>query len=112
MGPRYGAKGWVYLIPYLCGQGLSAAVGPYVLDEINRAEKAGGPELAEKTMIPLLVTDHLNDQMAALNWLKSQKSIPPTRIAGAGQSPSVEFEQFLGCMRIPIAQPLMRSALR
>jgi carboxymethylenebutenolidase len=37
-------------------------------------------------MIRLLGTDHLNDQLAALAWLKTQDFVAPDRIAVAGNS--------------------------
>lgn len=86
MGPLYVAKGWVYFMPYRRGQGLSANAGPYIGDLIDAAEKQGGLDLATQTMIQLLTGDHLNDQLAALAWLKSQPFVQPNRIAVAGQS--------------------------
>jgi dipeptidyl aminopeptidase/acylaminoacyl peptidase len=37
-------------------------------------------------MVQLLTTDHLDDQMAALAWLKKQSFVQKNRIAVAGQS--------------------------
>jgi dienelactone hydrolase len=34
LGPLFAARGWVFFAPYRRGQGLSAAAGPYVADEI------------------------------------------------------------------------------
>jgi dienelactone hydrolase len=86
MGPLYTAKGWIFFMPYRRGQGLSSDAGPYISDLIDKAEKSGGTTAAVKTMIHLLTTDHLNDQMAALNWLKKQNFVQKNRIAVAGQS--------------------------
>lgn len=86
MGPLYGAKGWVYFMPYRRGQGLSAKAGPYIGDQIAAAERSGGRDAAVQTMINLLRGDHLSDQLAALAWLKQQKFVQPNRIAVAGQS--------------------------
>jgi dienelactone hydrolase len=86
MGPLYAAKGWVYFMPYRRGQGLSAHAGMYIGDQIEAADKQGGHEAAVKTMIRLLTGDHLDDQLAALAWLKSQDFIQVNRIAVAGQS--------------------------
>ncbi len=38
------------------------------------------------TMVRLLETDHLDDQLAALDWLRSQDFVQPGRIAVAGNS--------------------------
>lgn len=86
MGPLYAARGWIFFMPYRRGQGLSAAAGPYIGDEIERAEKEGGRAQAVGTMLRLLTTDHLDDQLAALAWLKQQSFVQANRIAVAGQS--------------------------
>jgi len=52
------------LCPYRRGQGLSAEAGPYIGDQIAKAVKDGGIHGGEETMIRLLETDHLNDQLA------------------------------------------------
>lgn len=100
MGPLYAAKGWVYFMPYRRGQGLSAQAGPYIGDEIKKAQKKGGDALAVKTMIQLLTTDHLDDQLAALTWLKNQPFVQVKRIAVAGQSFG-GIETVLGAQKYP-----------
>jgi carboxymethylenebutenolidase len=65
---------------------LSAAAGPYIGDQIAAAEKAGGVTAAAATMVRLLETDHLDDQLAALAWLRKQRFVQPNRIAVAGNS--------------------------
>lgn len=86
IGPRFAARGWVFFAPYRRGQGLSASAGPYIGDQIEAAEKTGGPAAASATMVKLLETDHLDDQLAALAWLRSAAFVDPTRIAAAGNS--------------------------
>ena len=48
LGPLFAARGWVFFAPYRRGQGLSAAAGPYVADEIASAarKRARGTLLA------------------------------------------------------------------
>jgi dienelactone hydrolase len=65
---------------------LSASAGPYIGDQIAAAEKAGGVSAAAATMVRLLETDHLDDQFAALAWLRKQSFVQPSRIAVAGNS--------------------------
>jgi dienelactone hydrolase len=48
--------------------------------------KQGGIPAGAATMVRLLETDHLNDQLAALAWLAKQSFVEPTRIAVAGNS--------------------------
>src|SRR6202049_2622247 len=86
LGPVFAGHGWVFFGPYRRGQGLSASAGPYIGDEIAAAEKNGGAAAGAATMVRLLETDHLNDQLAALAWLRAQKFVMPNRVAVAGTS--------------------------
>jgi carboxymethylenebutenolidase len=44
LGPVFVARGWVFFGPFRRGQGLSEDAGPFILDQINAAEKkAAGP---------------------------------------------------------------------
>jgi dipeptidyl aminopeptidase/acylaminoacyl peptidase len=86
LGPVFASHGWVFFGPYRRGQGLSASAGPYIGDEIAAAEKKGGLSAAAATMVRLLETDHLNDQLAAREWLKKQDFVKPDAIAVAGNS--------------------------
>ena len=53
---------------------------------IAAAEKSGGITAGAATMVRLLEKDHLNDQLAALAWLRKQGFVQPDRIAVAGNS--------------------------
>ena len=86
LGPVFASHGWVFFGPYRRGQGLSASAGPYIGDQIAAAEKAGGVSAAAATMVRLLETDHLDDQLAGLAWLRKQSFVQPSRIAVAGNS--------------------------
>jgi carboxymethylenebutenolidase len=86
LGPVFASRGWVFFGPYRRGQGLSAAAGPFIGDQIAAAEKKGGMRAAAAAMVRLLETDHLNDQMAALAWLRKQRFVRPDRVAVAGTS--------------------------
>src|SRR5213594_1376502 len=86
IAPVYVGRGWVFFAPYRRGQGLSASAGPYIADEINMAAKSGGIRAAASTMVRLLETDHLDDQLAALAWLRRQSFVQGDRIAVAGNS--------------------------
>jgi dipeptidyl aminopeptidase/acylaminoacyl peptidase len=86
LGPVFASHGWVFFGPYRRGQGLSASAGPYIGDQIAAAEKSGGISVAAATMVRLLETDHLDDQLAALAWLRKQNFVQPNRIAVAGNS--------------------------
>ncbi|PYT81642.1 MAG: hypothetical protein DMG40_08815 [Acidobacteria bacterium] len=86
LGPVFAKNGWVFFGPYRRGQGLSSSAGKYIGDEIASATKAGGLASGAATMVRLLETDHLNDQLAALAWLRTQKFVEGDRIAVAGNS--------------------------
>jgi carboxymethylenebutenolidase len=86
LGPVFASHGWVFFGPYRRGQGLSASAGPYIGDQIAEAVKHGGTSAGAATMVRLLETDHLNDQLSALAWLRKQGFVKPDRIAVAGNS--------------------------
>jgi hypothetical protein len=41
LGPLFASRGWVFFAPYRRGQGLSAAAGPFIGDEIAAARNKG-----------------------------------------------------------------------
>ena len=86
LGPVFASHGWVFFGPYRRGQGLSAAAGPYIGDQIAKAVKNGGTSAGAATMVRLLETDHLHDQLSGLGWLKKQGFVKSDRIAVAGNS--------------------------
>jgi carboxymethylenebutenolidase len=86
LGPMYANHGWVFFMPSRRGQGLSRRIGNYIGDEIEKARKNKGDSFAVETMVKLLQEDHLNDQMAAVAWLKKQSFVASNRIAVAGVS--------------------------
>jgi carboxymethylenebutenolidase len=86
LGPVFASHGYVFLGPYRRGQGLSASAGPYIGDQIAAAVKDGGIPAGSATMVRLLETDHLNDQLAGLAWLRKQDFVLPSRVAVAGTS--------------------------
>jgi dienelactone hydrolase len=86
LGPVFAAHGWVFFGPYRWGQGLSASAGPYIGDQIAAAQKKGGTSAGVAALVRLLETDHLNDQLAALAWLRTQRFVRSDRIAVAGNS--------------------------
>src|SRR5438093_499983 len=100
LGPVFTRRGWVFFGPYRRGQGLSASAGPYIGDEIAAAIKTGGIPAGAATMVRLLETDHLNDQLAALAWLRTQSFVKPDQIAVAGNSFG-GIEAVLGAERAP-----------
>lgn len=86
LGPLFASHGWVFFGPYRRGQGSSASAGPFIGDQIDAARKRGGVRAGAATMVHLLETDHLGDQLAALDWLRKQDFVRSDRIAVAGNS--------------------------
>jgi dienelactone hydrolase len=86
LGPVYNQHGWVFFAPYRRGHGLSKDAGPYIEDEMNKAAQSGGESARSATMVRILETDHLHDQLAGLAWLKKSGFVQPNRIAVAGNS--------------------------
>jgi dienelactone hydrolase len=86
LGPVFASQGWIFFGPYRRGQGLSASAGPYSGDEIDAAKKSAGISGGAATMVRLLETDHLKDQLSALAWLRKQRFVEMNRIAVAGNS--------------------------
>ncbi|HEY6527600.1 MAG TPA: prolyl oligopeptidase family serine peptidase [Cellvibrionaceae bacterium] len=85
IAPMFVSKGWGFFMPYRRGQGLSEDQGDYIMDKIQAA-RWWLFESSTNIMVELLKTDHFSDQMAALNWLKSQDFAQKERIAAMGNS--------------------------
>lgn len=86
LGLLFTSHDWAFFAPYRRGQGLSAHAGPYIGKEISSAYARGGLPLAAATMVRLLDTQQLQDQMAALAWLKRQPFARGEPIAVMGNS--------------------------
>jgi len=86
IGPLFASHGFVFFMPYRRGQGLSAAAGRYIGDEISSALAHGGMAESERTMTRLLSGEHLQDQLGALQWLKSQPYVLAAHVAVDGNS--------------------------
>ena len=77
-----------YAFFYLCrrGQGLSADQGEFMQDVLQREESTKGKEARQHLQFVLATTDHLDDVMAGLLFLKRAPAIDARRIAIAGHS--------------------------
>src|SRR5262249_40002841 len=85
-GPMLAARGWVVFAPYRTGQGTSSDAGPYIMDEIRKAQSRGGEAAAEHTMVELLGTGQRQEHVAALAWLKRQPFVRAGQIVAMGRS--------------------------
>jgi dienelactone hydrolase len=77
-----------YAFFYLCrrGQGLSADQAPFMQDVLQREEAAKGKEARQHLNYVLVTTDHLDDALAGLSFLKTAPGVDPKRIAIVGHS--------------------------
>jgi carboxymethylenebutenolidase len=83
LGPLFVARGYVFFIPHRRGQGRSP--GDYIMDLLNPENASQNVEPRSKKLAELM-DEHLQDQIAALNYLKSLPYVDNRRIAVAGCS--------------------------
>jgi carboxymethylenebutenolidase len=86
LGPLFVKHGYAFLYLLRRGHGLSADQGPFMQDILQREEAAKGKEARQHLQFILLTTDHLDDVLAALSFLKTVRGVDPHRIAVAGHS--------------------------
>jgi carboxymethylenebutenolidase len=77
-----------YAFFYLCrrGQGLSADQAPFMQDILQREEATKGREARQHLHYVLVTTDHLDDALAGLAFLKIAPGVDSSRIAIVGHS--------------------------
>ena len=83
VAPLFLSRGYIFFIPHRHGQGRSP--GDYVMDLLERANQTGGPSARSRKLVELM-DQHLEDQVAALSYLKALPDVDPQRIAVAGCS--------------------------
>jgi dienelactone hydrolase len=83
VAPLFLNQGYVFFIPHRRGHGRSP--GEYVMDLLERARQSGGPQARDRMLVELM-EQHLEDQLAALSYLKGLPEVDPQRIAVAGCS--------------------------
>lgn len=86
LAPLFLKHGYAFF--YLCrrGQGLSADQAPFMQDLLQGEESANGKEARQHLQYKLVTTDHLDDALAGLLFLKTALGIDPKRIAIVGHS--------------------------
>lgn len=111
LGPVFVRHGWVFFGPYRRGQGLSAQAGPYIGDEIDKAKRQGGMPAGATTMVHLVETDHLDDQLAGLAWLRKLTFVDPS-VSPWPAIPSVESRRCSAPSARATVQPSTRLVAR
>jgi len=86
LAPAFLKQGYAFFVPFRRGQGLSQGQGKYILAELDSIEKKDGSDQRIAWMIKLHKTSQLDDQIAALSFLKRQPGIDSDRIIVAGVS--------------------------
>jgi dienelactone hydrolase len=86
LAPLFLKHGYAFLYLFRRGQGLSADQGAFMQDILHREEKAKGKEARQHLQFVLATTDHLDDVMAALSFLKTVPGIDAKRLAIVGHS--------------------------
>jgi carboxymethylenebutenolidase len=86
VAPAFTAHGWALFAPYRRGQGLSAAAGPFIRDQVAAARTEGGGDRAQQRLAELLAGVQMEDQASAFAWLARQPFADPRRIAAMGNS--------------------------
>jgi dienelactone hydrolase len=86
LGQVFAPRHFVFL--YLCrrGQGLSADQGPSMQDLLRREGALGGEDARRRIQFSLMTTDHLDDVLAGLAYLKSLPDVDRARIVVGGHS--------------------------
>ena len=86
LAPLFLKHGYAFLHLFRRGQGLSVDQGPFMQDILKREEVARGKEARQHLQFVLATTDHLDDVLAALAFLKGAPAIDARRIAIVGHS--------------------------
>jgi carboxymethylenebutenolidase len=86
LAPVFLKHGYAFLYLFRRGQGLSADQGPFMQDILRQDEAAKGKEARQHLQFVLATTDHLDDVMAGLSFLKAAPAIDAKRIVIAGHS--------------------------
>lgn len=83
LAPMVVSKGYILFIPHRRGQGRSP--GEYIMDELARAGEGGGKAARDRKLVELMELQ-LEDQIAALTYLRGLPDVDTKRITVAGCS--------------------------
>jgi dienelactone hydrolase len=86
LAPVFLKHGYAFLYLFRRGQGPSADQRPFMQDILLQEEAAKGKDSREHLQFLLATTDHLDDVLAALAFLKATPTVDAKRIAIAGHS--------------------------
>jgi Xaa-Pro aminopeptidase/dienelactone hydrolase len=86
LGPLFVSRGYVLFVPMRRGQGLSVVQGPFVRDVLADTRRTDGDAAWSRDLVRLLATDHLDDQLAGLAYLKGLPFVDTNRLVIMGGS--------------------------
>lgn len=86
LGPLFAGRGYVFLLLFRRGHGLSADEGPFLGDLLERQLGDSGEDARNRLQVRLLETDHLADALAGLAFLRALDEVDPERVAAIGHS--------------------------
>jgi carboxymethylenebutenolidase len=86
LAPSFLKHGYAFLYLFRRGQGLSADQGAFMQDILQHEEATKGKQARQHLQFMLTTTDHLEDVIAALAFLKGTPAIDARRIAIIGHS--------------------------
>lgn len=86
LAPLFLKHGYAFLYLFRRGQGLSVDQGAFVQDILRQEEAARGKDARQHFQLILASTDHLEDVLAALAFLKTTPAVDAKRIAIVGHS--------------------------
>lgn len=86
IAPCFVKHGYVFLALARRGEWLSADQGEYIDNLIDHERESKGIDAAKKLQVNLMETDHLNDSLAGLAYLKKLPYVEANRIAVVGHS--------------------------
>jgi carboxymethylenebutenolidase len=86
LGPVFSGKGYIFLVPFRRGVGLSKGQGENSADLMNNAFKEKGQEGRNKVQLQQLETDQLQDMISGLTFLRERQDVDTNRIVIIGHS--------------------------
>lgn len=86
LGRVFADHGYVFMAIFRRGEDLSADQGVFIGNLLERERAAKGDEAAMKLQLRLLETDHLEDALAGLAFLRSLPKVDRRRMAVIGHS--------------------------
>ncbi len=75
LGPTFVKHGYAFLYLFRRGQGLSADQGEFMQEMLQHEKEAKGDEAQKRLQFRLLTTDHLDDVIAGLSFLKGAQHL-------------------------------------